>query len=187
MPLLPIHDLNAALVSMILTDLGGFSTAAGFVGSEVEVGHDISLLVPELWCRLTPAEKDPAWLIQGGMLQKLEDYDYQGRKILASRLGYRITIRFVRRFFGRMFDNPDKVFDNRILCPETQDEEGFADGVEHIVESQQKVAQQYFEDGSYELACPPLQALLSIMVDGHFNGQQLEMPKFANNLPANRC
>ncbi|MEZ6078225.1 MAG: hypothetical protein R3C56_21880 [Pirellulaceae bacterium] len=175
--LLPIHDLNAALVSMILSDLGGFSTAAGFVGSEVEVGHDISLLVPELWCRLTPAEKDPAWLIQGGMLQKMEDYDYQGRKILASRLGYRITIRFVRRFFGRMFDNPDKVFDNRILCPETQDEEGFADGVEHIVESQQKVARQYFEDGSYELACPPLQALLSIMVDGHYQGEQLDAPK----------
>lgn len=175
--LLPIHDLNAALVSMILSDLGGFSTAAGFVGSQVEVGHDISLLVPELWCRLTPAEKDPAWLIQGGMLQKMEDYDYQGRKILASRLGYRITIRFVRRFFGRMFDNPDKVFDNRILCPETQDEEGFADGVEHIVESQQKVARQYFEDGSYELACPPLQALLSIMVDGHYQGEQLDSPQ----------
>ncbi len=175
--LLPIHDLNAALVSMILSDLGGFSTAAGFVGSEVEVGHDISLLVPELWCRLTPAEKDPAWLIQGGMLQKMEDYEFQGRKILASRLGYRITARFVRRFFGRMFDNPDKVFDNRILCPETQDQEGFADGVEHIVESQQKVAQQYFEDGSYELACPPLQALLSIMVEGHYQGQQLDAPQ----------
>ena len=175
--LLPIHDLNAALVSMILSGLGGFSTAAGFVGSEVEVGHDISLLVPELWCRLTPAEKDPAWLIQGGMLQKMKDYDFHGRKILASRLGYRITTRFVRRFFGRMFDNPDKVFDDRILCPETQDKEGFADGVEHIVESQQKVARQYFEDGSYELACPPLQALLSIMVDGHYQGQQLDAPQ----------
>src|SRR5690606_21963265 len=57
--LLPIHDLNAALVSMILTNLGGFSTAAGFVGSDLEVGHDISLLVPELWCRLTAEEKDP--------------------------------------------------------------------------------------------------------------------------------
>lgn len=174
--LLPIHDLNAALVSMILTNLGGFSTAAGFVGSHMEVGHDISLLVPELWCRLTAAEKDPRELIQQGMLQKLENYEYQGRTILASRLGYRITVRFVRRFFGRLFDNPDKVFDSRILCPETQDEEGFADGIDHIVESQRKVAEQYFEDGSYELACPPLKGLLSIMVDGHWNGLELDDP-----------
>jgi hypothetical protein len=175
--ILPIHDLNAALVSMILTDLGGFSTAAGFVGSEVEVGHDISFLVPELWCRLTPAERDPAFLIRSGMLQKMEDYEFQGRKVLASRLGYRITVRFVRRFFGRMFDNPDKVFDNRILCPETQDEEGFADGVDHVVESQQKVAKHYFEDGSFELACPPLQALLSIMVEGNWQGKTLDDPE----------
>ncbi len=175
--LLPIHDLNAALVSMILTNLGGFSTAAGFVGSEVEVGHDISLLVPELWCRLTAAEKEPNVLISQGMLQKLEDYNYQGRRVLASRLGYRITARFVRRFFGRLFDNPDKVFDTRILCPETQDEEGYADGIDHIVEAQRKVAKQYFEDGSFELACPPLQALLSIMVEGHWNGLQLDAPE----------
>ncbi len=172
--LLPIHDLNAALVSMILTNLGGFSTAAGHIGSEVEVGHDISLLVPEVWCRLSATERDPAYLIREGMLQKMEDYDFQGRRILASRLGYRITSRFVRRFFGRLFDNPDKVFDTRVLCPENQDEEGFADGIDHIVESQKKVAERYFEDGSYERACPPLQALLSIMVKGSWNGKTLE-------------
>ncbi len=175
--ILPIHDLNAALVSMMLTNLGGFSTAAGFVGSHMEVGHDISLLVPELWCRLTASEKDPRTLMKAGMLQKMEDYEYNGRTVLASRLGYRITVRFVRRLFGRMFDNPDKVFDSRILCPETQDEDGFADGIDHIVESQRKVAKQYFQDGSYEFACPPLQALLSIMVDGNWNGKTLADPQ----------
>lgn len=175
--LLPIHDLNAALVSMILTDLGGFSTAAGFIGSSVEVGHDISFLVPELWCRLSSAEKDPEFLIREGMLEKIEDYTFQGRKILASRLGYRITIRFVRRFFGRMFDNPDKVFDTRILCPETQDEEGYADGIEHIVEAQERVATTYFEDGSIAVACPPLQAVLSVMAHGNWNGKTLQDPE----------
>lgn len=175
--LLPIHDLNAALVSMILTDLGGFSTAAGFVGSDVQVGHDISFLVPELWCRLTSEEKDPRTLIEGGMLERLEDYEYQGRTILASRLGYRITARFVRRYFGRMFDNPDKVFADRILCPEMQDEEGYADGIDHIVEAHERVAQTYFEDGSYEVACPPLQALLSIMAKGDWNGKTLADPE----------
>ena len=178
--ILPIHDLNAALVSMILTDLGGFSTAAGSVGSEMQVGHDISFLVPELWCRLTSDEKDPKFLIKEGMLEKLEDYEFQGRTIPASRLGYRITARFVRRFFGRMFDNPDKVFDSRILCPETQDEEGYADGIEHIVEAHERVAQTYFEDGSYEVACPPLQALLSIMAKGDWNGKHLSDPELRN-------
>ncbi|MCR9296761.1 MAG: hypothetical protein NXI32_28980 [bacterium] len=175
--ILPIHDLNASLVSMILTGLHGYSTAAGFVGSEVEVGHDISFLVPELWCRLSEKERNPAYLIQEGMLEKLEDYEYQGRTILASRLGYRITARFVRRFFGRMFDNPDKVFDSRILCPETQDEEGYADGIDHIVEAHQRVATTYFEDGSYECACPPLQAVLSVMAHGHWEGKSLAAPE----------
>ncbi len=174
--LLPIHDLNAALVSFILTQLGGFSTAAGHIGSHVEVGHDVSYLVPELWCRLSAAERDPKYLHDEGLLEKLEDYDYQGRKVLQSRLGYRITSRFVRRYFGRMFDNPDKVFDERILCPETQDEEGYADGIDHIVEAQARVAKQYFNDGSYELACPPLKVVLSAMVGGTGDARPLDDP-----------
>jgi hypothetical protein len=125
----------------------------------MEVGHDISFLVPELWCRLSPSERDPEFLIKEGMLKKMEDFPYRGRTVLASRLGYRITARFVRSFFGRLFDNPDKVFSSRILCPEQQDEEGFVDGIDNIVEAQQRVAETYFEDGSYELACPPLQAV----------------------------
>ena len=174
--LLPIHDLNAALVSMILTGLGGFSTAAGFVGSEVEVGHDISLLVPELWCRLSPAEKDPQQMIAQGMLEAVPDFAYQQRTVLGSRLGYRITQRFVRRYFGRLFDNPDKVFDERILRPELQDEEAYADGIDHIVEAQARVAEQYFHDGSFELACPPLKILLSVMVQGEYQGERLDSP-----------
>ncbi len=109
--------MNATLVSLILTGLGGFSTAAGHIGPEIEVGHDISMLVPEIWCRLSSKERDPAFLIADGLLEKMEDYEYQGRTIRASRLGYRITARFVRRYFGRVFDNPSKVFDERILKP----------------------------------------------------------------------
>ena len=174
--LLPIHDLNAALTSMILTGLAGYSTAAGYVGSFREVGHDISFLVPELWCRLSDHERDPEFLIREGMLEKLEDFEYGGRTILASRLGYRITSRFVRHFFGRMFDNPDKVFDEAILRPETQDLEGYADGIEHITEAQQRVARMYFEDGSYAYAVPPLQAVLSVMAEGHWNGKSIKDP-----------
>src|SRR5208282_5401076 len=61
-----IVDLNAALVSYILTGLAGYSTAAGFVGPTRRVDHDISLLIPEIWCRLTPMERSPAFLIHEG-------------------------------------------------------------------------------------------------------------------------
>jgi hypothetical protein len=169
--LLPITDLNAALVSYLLTGLAGFSTPAGHIGSNVRVDHDISLLIPEIWCRLTPEEREPETLLQDGLLEKLEDYEFDGRPILASRLGYRITSRFIRTFAGRVFDNPRKVFDDAILRPETQDEAAFADGILYITEAHQRVSRNYFEDGSIDLACPPLRALLHIMAEGHYQGK----------------
>jgi len=156
-------DLNTALVSYILTGLGGFSTAAGYVGPRLRVDHDISLLVPEIWCRLTPRERDPRFLIDNGLLEPIKDFTHGGERILASRLGYRITSRFVMMFFGRVFDNPTLVLDEAMLKPELQDMEAFVDGVKNITEAQRRVAQSYFDDGSIEEACPPLRALLEIM------------------------
>ncbi len=173
-----VYDLNATLVSMILTGLGGFSTAAGHIGPEIDVGHDISMLVPEIWCRLRSEERDPVVLIRDGLLEKLEDREVDGRLIPVSRLGYRITARFVRRYFGRVFDNPLKVFDEKILCPETQDLDSFLDGVMYIAEAQKRVAQLYFDDGSYEWACPPLQGVLSVMAHGHWDGKEANDPSF---------
>src|SRR5690606_23300143 len=49
-----VHDLNNALVSYILTDLQIFSTPAGHIGWKYQVDHDLSLLMPEIWARLTP-------------------------------------------------------------------------------------------------------------------------------------
>ena len=166
----PTVDLNAALVSFILTGLGGFSTAAGHIGPHVRVDHDISLLVPEIWCRLSPEEREPAHLIANGHLERLADFEHGGRTIPASRLGYRITHSFVRTYFGRIFDNPSKVFDDAMMRPETQDADQFADGILNIVEAQRKVASEYLADGSVADACPPLQALLHIMATGHWNG-----------------
>jgi hypothetical protein len=163
-------------VSYILTGLAGFSTAAGYVGPRQRVGHDISLLIPEIWCRLTDRERDPAFLIAEGYLEPLADFEHAGRKVLASRLGYRITRKFVHTFFGRVFDHPDRVFDEAFLRPETQDLEAFVDGVHNITEAQQRVAQQAFEDDSVADACPPLRALLSIMAHGTFEGQDAHHP-----------
>ena len=162
---------------MILTELGGFSTPAGHVGPDFEVGHDISLLIPEVWCRMGPSERDPANLIENRMLEKIDDFEHDGEQILASRLGYRMTPRFLTHYLSRVFDNPSKVFTAEILNPGLQDQDSYADGIKYIVEAHQRVARQYLEDGSYKLACPPLQALLSIMAHGHWHGHDITSPE----------
>jgi hypothetical protein len=169
----PTADLNNALVSMILTGHDGFSTSAGHVGPNVRVDHDISLLAPEIWCRLNPAQRKTDWLIAQGYMEALEDFDFNGRRVLASRLGYRITERFVAHFMGKIFDNPRAVFTEAILKPETQNLADFADGIDNIVEAQERVAKRYFEDGSIEEACPPLKALLAIMAEGAYRGMDV--------------
>jgi len=174
--LLPAMDLNSALVSYILTGYDGFSSAAGFIGPKIRVDHDISLLIPEIWCRMSVEERNPRFLIDEGYLEKLSDFEHNGRNVVASRLGYRITIRFVHAFLGRVFSNPDEVFSEEMLKPEKQDKDMFVDGLHNISETQRRVAEAYFRDGSVEYAAPPLKALLHIMVSGKYEGKDLNHP-----------
>jgi hypothetical protein len=133
-------------------------------------------LVPEIWCRLAPAERDPAALIAQGYLEKVEDFVHNGRVVPASRLGYRITQKFVRWFLGRVFNNPNVVFTEEMLKPELQDREMFVLGVEEIAAAHKRVALNYFADGSLHAACPPLLALLHIMAHGHYEGKDITHP-----------
>jgi hypothetical protein len=169
-------DLNNALVSFILCDYAGYSSAAGYIGSRRRVDHDISMLIPEIWCRLPIQQRDPKFLIENGHLEKIEDFEYEGQVIHASRLGYRITEKFVHAFFGKVFDSPTIVFDEEMLRPETQGMDAYVDGINNIVEAQQKVARAYFEDGSIADACPPLQAVLHVMAEGHYDGKSIDDP-----------
>lgn len=169
-------DLNNALVSFILCGHDGFSTAAGFIGPNRRVDHDVSFLMPEIWCRLSPRERDAQWLIARGFLEPVRDFTHNGRQVPASRLGYRITPRFLHAYLGKIFDDPVGIFDEAMLRPETQDLEAFVDGVLHIAEMHRKVAQGYLADGSVEDACPPLKALLHIMAEGHYEGKDLAHP-----------
>ncbi|MCK5831722.1 MAG: hypothetical protein KAH20_15615 [Methylococcales bacterium] len=173
----PTADLNNTLVSFILTGYAGFSSSAGHIGSFVRVDHDISLLIPEIWTRLRSHERAPAHLIEQGLMEALEDFEHKGKTVLASRLGYRITEQFVHEFMGKIFDNPSAVLTEDILQPETQNLDDFVDGINNIVETQQKVAQQYLDDGSINDACPPLQALLHIMATGHYQGKDVHDPE----------
>lgn len=175
--LTPTTDLNNALLSHILTESNGFSTAAGYVGAENKIDHDVSLLIPEIWARMAPEDRDPKNLIANGSLEKLEDFEHNGEKILASRLGYRITKQFSLLCLNRLFDEPTAVFNKRMLKPELQNLEDFVDGINNIVEAQQKVALNYFEDGSIEAAIPPLKILLNIMAYGHYDGKDINDPE----------
>jgi phosphoenolpyruvate carboxykinase (diphosphate) len=173
----PIIDLNAALVSYVLTGYDAFISAAGYVGPNCRVDHDVSLLIPEVWCRMLPAERQPGFLLANGYFEKCVDFEFNGQKVLASRLGYRMNESFVRTFFGRVFNYPRAVFTAEMLQPEKQDLKVFVDGMDNIIGTQKRVAESYFADGSVELACPPLKALLHIMVKGEFAGLNLESPE----------
>jgi len=124
---------------------------------------------------MSVSERDPAFLISKGYLEKCKDFTHEGQSVLAARLGYRITARFVRTFFGRVFNHPHLVFTDKMLRPETQDVGIFADGMANIVATQKSVAESYFADGSIDLACPPLRALLHIMRSGE--SKDLHHPK----------
>lgn len=172
--LLPVYDLNNALLSYILGDYSVFTTPAGFIGSKVRVDHDISILVPELWSRLDVAERDPVKLISEGSFEKIEDFVYKGITVPASILGYRMTNTFCHKYLGKIFDEPQAVFNEEILKPEMQNLEAFVDGVLNIVNGHKKAASDYFEDGSIEEAIPPIKAILNIMAFGTYEGYKVE-------------
>ena len=176
-PLVPTTDLNNALLAFILTGYAGFTTAAGYIGSNYKVDHDISLMMPELWARLSAEERDPIFLKEHGYLEKVEDFTYAGRLIPASRLGWRITPLFASTYLGRLFDTPAAVFPDDMLHPELQSLPEFVDGVENIAEAMRKSAAAYIEDGSIKAAIPPLQAVLSVMATGSFQGKGIEDPE----------
>ena len=169
-------DLNTALVSFILCGYNGFSTAAGHIGAQRRIDHDISMLIPEIWCRLPVECQDATYMIENGYLEKIQDLEYKDRMVYASRLGYRITEKFMLDHFGKIFDTPMAVFDEAMLCPETQGLDAFVDGIDNICEAQQRVALDYFTDGSIDDACPPLKVLLHIMANGNFEGKSVDDP-----------
>ena len=173
-------DLNTALVTFILCGHDGFSSAAGYIGHRRRIDHDVSMLIPEIWCRIPSSERKPDFLIENAYFEKLEDFEYNNQHISASRLGYRMTEKFVRDYFGKIFDNPMIVFDDIMLKPELQDMDAYVDGINNIVEAHQRVAKGYILDGSIDNACPPLKALLYIMAEGCYEGKDINHPEIRN-------
>jgi hypothetical protein len=77
-----------------------------------------------------------------------------------------------------VFNHPHAVFTEQMLKPELQDMEIFADGMDNIVTTQKRVAKMYFDDGSINQACPPLKALLHIMLNDEWEGKNLADAEF---------
>ncbi len=161
-----VVDLNAAFLSFALTGYDGWLSSAGVVGPHVRVDHDISLLMPEVFSRMSDEERSATNLIADGCLERIQDYEIAGERILASRLGYRMTEKFATKYFGRIFLHPHVVFTPEMLRPELQDPAIFADSVRTISATHARVARSYIDDGTIALAVPPVKALLEIMATG---------------------
>ena len=161
-----IFDLNAALLSFVLTGYAGWLSSAGYIGPKMRIDHDFSMLVPELFSRMAPEERDVETLIAEGYLEKLADFEHNGKTVSASRLGYRMNEAFATHFFARIFQHPNAVFPAEMLKPELQDLDTFAESMEIIVTTHQRVAQMYFDDDTVRFAIPPLRALLEVMANG---------------------
>lgn len=161
-----VFDLNAAFLSYVLTGYDGWISSAGYIGPKLRIDHDFSLLVPEVFSRMWPTERDAAHLIENGFLDRVPDVERDGQHLQASRLGYRMNRRFATTFFGRIFLHPDTVFPDEMLAPELQDADVYADSIEVVLETHRRVAQSFIDDGTISLAVPPLRALLQLMALG---------------------
>ncbi|KAL0227701.1 hypothetical protein RCL1_003844 [Eukaryota sp. TZLM3-RCL] len=175
-------DLNATFISTLLTGTDIFSSAAGVCGEKVRIDHDVSYLIPELFCRMTAEERVAKNLIANDFLEKLEDFkDANGEVVYASRLGYRINRKFTNIFLGRLFDSPNKVFDDAMLCPEQQDRNTYIDSIKNICQAQQRVCNMYIEDGTVNDMVPPLAFLCRIIAaGGEHDGVTMSSPEFRN-------
>ena len=149
-------DLNYACLALILGDEPVLSTAAGMIGHTMKVEHDITLIIPEIISRMTREELNIKYLISHGYLEKVEDFEHEGKKVHAGILGYRITSRFVKKFFARIFDYVEGLFPENSLKVELQSMENFVTGVEFIYENIKQCVESYMTDGSYEELIPPL-------------------------------
>lgn len=164
-----IYDIEASLVSMILTRSDAFVSAGGYIGPKYKINHDVSVLIPEIWCRMSRMERSADWLISNGYLEKVEVRGSDGKMLKdADLLGYRSTRKFWLYMGGRIFNAPDALFNDEMLQPETQDIKMFEESLANVVEAQRTFSRRFFADRTIELASVPVRALLHIMRDGYY-------------------
>jgi len=85
-----------------------------------------------------PGRARPRIFKKNGYLEKVEDFEYNGVHVPASRLGYRMTDVFCYKYLGKLFDEPQAIFSEDILRPELQSMQDFVDGVLNIANGHKK-------------------------------------------------
>jgi phosphoenolpyruvate carboxykinase (diphosphate) len=113
-----VVDLNNALVAFDPDRYGGSRRRPGCIGPHYPGGPRrqparAGDLVPHASGRAGARVPD-----RERYLEKVNDFEHEGRTVQASRLGYRITPLFVDRFLGRIFEIPGAVFPQELLRPE---------------------------------------------------------------------
>jgi phosphoenolpyruvate carboxykinase (diphosphate) len=100
------------------------------------------------------------------------------KKVLASRLGYRINARFVRNFFGRVFNHPHAVFTEEMLKPGIAGPGHFCGRHGQHRHHPEARGQNVFRRRQHAQACPPLKALLHIMLNDRGRAKGSDDPEF---------
>ena len=80
--------------------------------------------------------------------------------------------------FGLVDGNNFYASCERAFKPELQSAEVYAESMDTILVTDQRVAEMYFKDGTIDGACPPIRALLGIMAYGKFEGMDWNSPAF---------
>jgi hypothetical protein len=163
-------DLNNALVSFILCGHPASPPPPATSARKYRVDHDISLLMPEVWCRMTPNEREPPGSSSTAYLEKVRGLRIRRpQPVLASRLGYRNQPALHARRAGQDLRRPDAGV-RRSHAASRKPRIWPPSSMASITSSKRtrRFAKGYLADGSIADACPPLQALLHIMAEGQF-------------------
>ena len=177
--LVPTTDLNNALLSFILTGYGGFTTR-GRATSAASIGWSTTSpsSCPSSGPGWAPTSATPNSSSSNGYLEKIEDFEYEGELVPASRLGWRITPLFATTFIGRIFDTPILRLRRRHAEARAPVHAGLRRRRRATSpRPRPKSAAAYFEDGSVEAAIPPLKAILHVMAKGHYEGKGIHDPE----------
>jgi len=109
-----------------------------------------------------------------GYLEKVDDFEAGGRKVLASRLGYRITARFADQFLGRLFEDAGRRGHRRAAAPGKQTRQRSPPAWTRSSNRSAAWPGITSKTRSVEAACPPLKALLHIIAHGVYAGMGVE-------------
>jgi len=106
----------------------------------------VSLIVPEVWSRMSAEERDPKFLVANRPGKVATLITPAKRCSRAGSAGASTRVR--ANFFGRVFNHPHAVF-TEAMSSRTAGQDIFADGMDNIIATQKRVAKMYFDDGQH--------------------------------------